>query len=207
MNICLLSDKYPPDPGGLAISAQRLAYGLSSAGHHVNVCTLSPKLPPGRVEISTPKTNLTVHHLGRHKRLDDTLANIFDLIVRLHTRSPFDILHVYYLVESAFVMVYAGRYLGTPSLISARGNDLDRTVFEPKKAAHILWALAHADVVTAVSSDLARKAHALTPDSRVEVVFNGVDTSLFAPAPRDEALLAEWGLGGGPLLGFVGQAR
>ena len=51
-------------------------------------------------------------------------------------------IHAYYVTPLAFVGVYAGRTLGVPTIVSARGNDLDRAVFDPAKSAQILYALA-----------------------------------------------------------------
>ena len=207
MKVCLLSDKYPPDPGGLAISVRRLARGLAAGGHAVHVCVLAQNIAPGEVSQSMAD-GLTVHRLGVYRRVDDSRANWFELVIRLHHQIGFDILHGYYLVGSGFVTAYAGRYLGLPTVISARGNDLDRAVFSPRRAASILWALANADAVTAVSHDLARKASALAPDCQVQVIHNGVDASHFAPAPPDPALKANLGLvEQAPLVGFVGEGR
>ena len=47
MKIALLSEKYTPDIGGLAISAERLARLLASAGHQVRV--FAPTLQPVRL--------------------------------------------------------------------------------------------------------------------------------------------------------------
>jgi glycosyltransferase involved in cell wall biosynthesis len=41
----------------------------------------------------------------------------------------------------------------------------------------------------------------------VQIIANGVDVTLFAPAPRDDTLATRWELGAGPLVGFVGEAR
>ncbi len=207
MKVCLLSDKYPPDPGGLAISVRRLARGLVVRGHTVHLCVPAQNVAPGEVSHSMDD-GLAVHRLGVYRRVDDSRANWFELVVRLHHQIGFDILHGYYLVGAGFVTVYAGRYLALPTVISARGNDLDRAAFNPGRAASILWALANADAVTAVTHDLARKAGALAPNCRLQVIHNGVDASHFAPAPPDPALKAKLGLAEqAPLLGFVGEGR
>jgi glycosyltransferase involved in cell wall biosynthesis len=205
MNICLLSDTYPPDPGGLAISARRLATGLAAAGHTVQVCLIGQELGPGQVR-RTVETGVQVHRLGPHRRLDDTRSDWFGVVTSLHREAGFDIVHGYYLVGAGFVATYAGRYLNLPVVVSARGNDLDRTVFDPGPAGPILWTLANASAVTAVSTDLARKARALS-GRPVQVIPNGVDTSVFAPGPRDPGLAAGSGLDGELLIGFVGEAR
>jgi glycosyltransferase involved in cell wall biosynthesis len=207
MNICLIPEKYPPDPGGLAVSARRLAHGLAERSHTVHVCLTTGAVPARRIE-QTVEDGVTVHRVGATKRSDAALAEWFDAVVALHRTCNFDILHGYYLVRAAYVTVYAARYLGLPSVISARGNDLDRTAFDPSRAGVILWALAHADAITAVSGDLARRATALSHDRPVHVIHNGVDTTLFAPRPTDLELAARIGLASDlPTIGFVGEAR
>jgi glycosyltransferase involved in cell wall biosynthesis len=124
-----------------------------------------------------------------------------------HRDRPFDLLHAYYVTRPAFVAVYAGALLGIPSVVSARGNDLDRTVLDPSKAAHTLHALREADAVTANSRDLAAKASALGGRRHVSVIPNGVDTEHFRPLNRDPELVATLALGPAPVIGFVGEAR
>ncbi|NDJ61468.1 MAG: glycosyltransferase family 4 protein [Chloroflexi bacterium] len=207
MKICLLSDKYPPERGGLAVSAQRLARGLHGAGHHVTVCVMSAKLPPGQ----TKRVNydgVTVYRVGKHDRDDDTLSAWFDAICALHRRlGGFDIIHAYYAVNAGFVGVYAGRYLHTPTIVSVRGNDLERGVFYPAKTGGVLWALANADAVTTVTRDLSRKAAALAPGQCIETIFNSVDTETFKPGRVDPRITADLNADGIPLIGFVGEAR
>jgi glycosyltransferase involved in cell wall biosynthesis len=149
-----------------------------------------------------------LHRVGASRRSDDTLAGWFDMIVALHTARPFDLLHGYYLVRAGYVCVFAARYLGIPSIVSARGNDLDRSVFDPARAGATLWTLTHADGVTAVSSDLARRAVALGARGPVTVVHNGVDTTGFVPRTKDRQLADRLGLSPHlPTVGFVGEAR
>jgi glycosyltransferase involved in cell wall biosynthesis len=152
LNVCLIPEKYPPDIGGLAVSARRLAGGLAARGHNVHVCHVTEALPPRHIE-HTIEGDVGVHRLGAGRRTDDTLADWFDAIVALHRSHPLDVLHGYYLARAGYVCVLAARYLGRPSVVSARGNDLERTIFDPSRAGAILWALANADAVTAVSAD------------------------------------------------------
>jgi glycosyltransferase involved in cell wall biosynthesis len=207
MNIALLTEKYPPDPGGLAVSVARLARLLASAGHRVHVFAPSGALAPGEVASSAQAT-VYVERLGAHKRADDTLAAWSDALATAHARAPFDVLHAYFVTQAGFVAVYGGRVLGVPSVVSARGNDLDRAVFDPGKAAHTLYALQHAAAVTANSRDLQRKAQALaTPfdleagrsDARVTARHRAVRTGRARPgaAPRRSA----WGSAGDRLQG------
>lgn len=207
MRICLLTPKYPPDPGGLAISARRIAQGLAAAGHQLHLCYPQPQLAPGDWQ-TIQDGDLLCHPFGPQRRPDDALMEWFEWIVALNQQYKFDILHGHYLVGAGWVTVYAGRYLGIPTIVSPRGNDLERTVFAPAEAAPILYALTEADGVAAVSQDLARKAQALAGGRLVSVIHNGVDAELFHPGPPDLTLRDELGLkSDAPLLGFVGEAR
>lgn len=211
--IALITEKYTPEIGGLGISVERIARLLTGAGRHVFVFTLSSVLKPGRVE-SADEQGVSVHRLGPHRRVDDTLADWFETIVAhcQDTRrqaEPFDLLHGYYLPRAGFTAVYAGGYLGLPSVVSARGNDLDRAVHDPRKAAHILYALGNASAITANTRQLARKAATLATGREVTRIPNGVDTELFKPGgvPRSHALVEMFGLTGRQVLGFSGEAR
>ena len=159
MKIALLSEKYTPDLGGLAISAERLARLLSSAGHEVRV--FAPTLSALPSEARTLHSNgIHLTRFGAHKRVDDTLVDWFELIVAEHEREPFDILHAYFLPQAGFVAAYTGKYLGVPSVVSIRGNDIERAAFDPAKFSHVMYALQNASAVTTNASELARKAKA-----------------------------------------------
>jgi phosphatidylinositol alpha-1,6-mannosyltransferase len=205
-NLLLLTDKYPPDVGGLAVSAQRLAQGLAQAGYAVTVSTLDASAPPG-TGVLCGDDGISALRVGVHRRTDDTLAGWFDQVVALDAAHGLDLIHAMYVTQPAFVAVAAARYLGCPSVISARGNDLDRTAFDPGKFAQILWSLQGADAVTAVTTDLARKVQILVPGREVHWIPNGVDAALFAPGPPDEVLVNSLELNGAPVVAFVGEAR
>jgi glycosyltransferase involved in cell wall biosynthesis len=213
MNIAILSEKYTPDVGGLAISTGRLARLLTSAGHYVRVFAPTRNLPPS--ETRTLHSNgIHVTRFGTHKRMDDTLVNWFELLSEEHKRNPFDILHAYFLPQAGFVAAFAGNYLGVPSVVSARGNDLERALFDPARAAHILYALEHASAVTANANELAKKAGALVPGLMVTVIPNGIDADHFRPLPRNNALAESLSVinerqFGEPssVIGFAGELR
>jgi glycosyltransferase involved in cell wall biosynthesis len=187
MKIALLSEKYTPDVGGLAISAERLARLLTSAGHRVRVFAPTLNLPASEKR-TLPSNRVDVTRFGAHKRVDDTLLDWFEIIVEEHQRQAFDVLHAYFLTQAGFVAAFAGKYLNVPSVVSARGNDLERAIFDPSRAAHILYALQHASAVTTNATELAKKAKALIPGLEVTVIPNGIDAEHFKPLPRNNAL-------------------
>jgi hypothetical protein len=85
-----------------------------------------------------------VTRFGAHKRVDDTLVDWFELIVEEHQREPFDLIHAYFLPMAGFVGTYAGKYLNIPSVVSIRGNDIERAAFDPSKFSHVMYALQNA---------------------------------------------------------------
>jgi glycosyltransferase involved in cell wall biosynthesis len=214
MKIALLSEKYTPDIGGLAISTERLARLLQSAGHNVRVFCPSVNLSPSQTR-SLTHSGISITRFGVHKRVDDTLVDWFELLTQEHEREPFDLLHAYFLAQAGFMAAYAGNYLNVPGIVSARGNDLERVLFDPSRAAPILYALSHASAVTANADELAKKAQALIPGLEVTVIPNGIDAEHFRPmsfnaplarslALMDEEKIKEERL---PVLGFVGELR
>jgi glycosyltransferase involved in cell wall biosynthesis len=216
MKIALLTEKYTPDIGGLAISSERFARLLSSAGHEVRIFAPTPStalraslsLPPSekRTLISS---GVSVTRFGASKRVDDTLVDWFELIVEEH--EPFDVLHAYFLAQAGFVAAYAGKYLNIPSVVSIRGNDIERASFDPSRLSHVMYALQNASAVTTNATELAKKAKAFI-DREIHLIPNGIDTKCFKPMERKEALAERLGITGKkkeerPIVGFVGELR
>ncbi|MGR3311006.1 MAG: glycosyltransferase, partial [Candidatus Brocadiales bacterium] len=70
------------------------------------------------------------------------------------------------------------------------------------------WTLSRADAVLAVSAQLRDYAVSLGVESnRIHVLPNGVNVSLFQPGRPDPDVREHWGLGAGPIVGFVGGLR
>ena len=203
MKIALLSEKYPPDPGGLAVSFERMAGLLSRAGHVVHIFTSSDitKHP------TQQRDGFILHQIVRRKRNEDTLADWFDAIVRVHAVECFDLIHGYFLPQAGFLAAYAANYLGIPAVVIARGNDLDRAIFDSNKAAHIFYALQNASMITTNTTELMRKSRALAPGREVTLIANGVAADLFSPAPASFELRQSLGLDDAPVIGFSGELR
>lgn len=212
MKIALLSEKYTPDLGGLAISTGRLGDSLSAAGHDVRLFAPSPNLPP-TIKQTQRSGGVHVTRFGAHKRVDDTLVDWFELIVEEHKREPFDLIHAYFLPMAGFVGTYAGKYLGIPSVVSIRGNDIERAAFDPSKFSHVMYALQHANAVTTNASELAKKAKAFI-DRDIHIIPNGIDTERFKPLEKNSVLAEALGLVDEKkkeerkfVIGFVGELR
>ena len=192
MKIALLSEKYTPDIGGLAISTERLARLLTSARHNIRVFSPTPNLPPSEKR-TLLSSGVSVTRFGAHKRVDDTLVDWFELIVKEHKREPFDILHAYFLTQAGFIATYAGKYLNIPSVVSIRGNDIERAAFDPPRFSHVMYALQNANAVTTNATELAKKAKAFF-DREIILIPNGIDTEHFKPMEKNIGLSDALGL-------------
>ncbi|HWA76752.1 MAG TPA: glycosyltransferase family 4 protein [Polyangiaceae bacterium] len=206
MRVCLVPHQYPPDFGGVASASERYAQGLLARGHEVLSVCVDRDLPPHECQRGTQQ-GVACLRIGAHRRRNDTNTSWFESIVAAHAENPFDVIVGRYLNQAAFVAVFTARFLGLPSLVSARGNDLDRGVFDETALPGLLWSLNHASAVSAVSSELARKISALAPAVTPRVIHNGVDGERFCPRPVDSELERALGLDGEPTLAFFGEAR
>ena len=207
MKIALLSEKYTPDIGGLAISTGRLGDLLSAAGNDVRLFAPTVNLPP-TIKQSQRSGGVYITRFGAHKRVDDTLVNWFELIVDEHKREPFDLIHAYFLPMAGFVGAYSGKYLKVPSVVSIRGNDIERAAFDPGKFSHVMYALQNANAVTTNAIELAKKAKAFI-DREIHLIPNGIDTGNFKPVGRNEVLAEALGVENrtSKVVGFVGELR
>jgi phosphatidylinositol alpha-1,6-mannosyltransferase len=206
LRVLLLTDRYPPHPGGLAGASRRLAGHAAASGHGVHVLVLRGEGPAGAVD-STHEGGLWVHRLAAGSDPVQAGQQAALAIDWLHGREGFDLFHGQYGSTAGFVAVYHARLLGAASYVSLRGNDLDRDLFAPERFGPLTWALQHAGAVGGVSRALVRQAEALTGRGDVRFTPNGVDGAVFAPAAPDPELRTRLGLGEGPIVGFAGELR
>ena len=150
---------------------------------------------------------IQIIRFGAHKRVDDTLLDWFEQIVEKHRRLPFDVLHAYFLTQAGFVASYAGKYLNIPTVVSIRGNDIERAPFDPGKFSHVMFTLQNASAVTTNASVLREKAKAFL-DRDISLIPNGIDGELFRPLDRNTILVDALGFQGqDKIIGFVGELR
>jgi glycosyltransferase involved in cell wall biosynthesis len=212
--LLFVSERFSPDVGGVSRSATRLAQSLAELGLSLEVLTWSRYLQPGEVvrqAINTSAGSLGVHRVGLYRHWDMTLPHTLNLLDWLHEAQPFDAVWGHYLFPAAFVAVWFAQLKGLPSLVSARGNDIDRAMFPPGDFARLQWTLAQATQIAAVSRDMAHKVTCLSQRQDVQVLHNVVDTDLFhARWPTPDLAQLRQSLGIAPqeaVLGFSGELR
>lgn len=104
--------------------------------------------------------------------------------------------------------VQLGHRAGLPVVIKVHGSDILELSRHPRRMRGTVEALREADGIVAVSRDLKEKVVALGADpGRVRVVYDGIDSDLFHPGPRDaaRARLAREVETRGPVVLYIGN--
>lgn len=177
------------------------------AGHVVEVVVHARELPGGAVETTQLESGLIVHRCGPARSVDYTQQQTLIFLEWLHRRQPFDLVWGHYLTTAGFLAAWFGRTAGIASILSVRGNDLDKELFPPGDFGRLQWCLQTATKIVTVSRDLATKVRALVNRDAL-VLPNAVDVDLFQPGPRPDDLAQKYGLVPGEIvLGFSGELR
>src|SRR5271165_1268029 len=102
-----------------------------------------------------------------------------------------DAIDAHYLYPDGVAAVWLGRALGLPTVVTARGTDVNLIPQYSVPRALIRRAISGAAALIAVSAALKRELVALgAPDEKVTVLRNGVDITLFRPVDRASARAA-----------------
>jgi glycosyltransferase involved in cell wall biosynthesis len=209
--LLFLSERYPPDLGGVATSSGRISRALAQIGADVDVIAWTRTLDAGVVALE--EGNPRIYRMGRFREWDATMphtSNLFDWLLSMHS---YDAIWGHYLAPAGFLAAWFGRVKKIPSTVSVRGNDLDRDIYPPGDFARLRWTLEQADCVSAVTAELTAKVAALSGRKDVVSLKNVVDFNVFAPPtePAGAATLAlRQKLGIRPdelILGFAGELR
>lgn len=207
MRVLLVAGRFPPQQGGAAAAAARLTRSLGDRLGRLDVLCLDSTLPPGSAR-GEALGKARVHRLGPAGREDEASQLLFEAALALAREARSELVHGFYAVPAGYVAVLAAKRLGLRSVVSLRGNDVDRDMFRAAKQPLLCWTLANADAVAGVSGELLERAKALT--GRAHGLYwtpNGVDAEAFSPGepdPGDGAALAGHPR---PWVGFSGECR
>ena len=214
--LLFITERFPPDIGGVARSASRTVGAFAKMGLEVEVLTWTRSLRVGErrlVRIEADGQNgrsITVHRVGMFGSLDHTLQYSLAILEQAHHEAPFDWIWGHYLAPAGFLAVLFGQLAGIPVSVSARGNDIDMLMFPPGDFARLKWTLERANSITTVSGDIARKVKVLlgTDRNSIRVIYNSVDSVVFQPGLPDAHLREKLGIHDNEVvLGFSGELR
>jgi glycosyltransferase involved in cell wall biosynthesis len=100
----------------------------------------------------------------------------------------FDAIDAHYFYPDGVAAVWLGRTLGLPTVVTARGTDINLIPQNALPRALIRRAIGDAAALITVSAALARELIRLgAPEEKVRVLRNGVDLALFQPLDRATA--------------------
>ncbi|MHB9025619.1 MAG: glycosyltransferase family 4 protein [Armatimonadota bacterium] len=204
--ILFLTERFPPQVGGVGISAERLARGLAARGHLVHIFHLQAGGDPG-VVCSGREGELMVHRLGTLDAMDLTLQLAGNALAHLHDRVGFHIYHGHFATPAGYLAAFYARKHGGKSFVSARGNDVDRGMFAPEQFPFLRWTLEHADGIGCVSRELVEKCAVLSGREDIRYHPNSVDAVFYHPEPANAALREALGITDEAVLGFIGELR
>jgi glycosyltransferase involved in cell wall biosynthesis len=210
MKVILATRLFAPEVAAAAFRLKALADGLAAAGHQVTVLTTRP--PAGTEEMEFPDYTVL-----RWPVLRDAGGNVrgyvqyasydFPLVPRLLFTSA-DVIISEPPPTTGVMVALVGMLKRKPYFYYAADiwSDALVAIHAPKYVSGLMrafekFALRRARGVIAVSDGVAERVRELgVPDSRVTVVANGIDTSLFQPGdqPSDEpyfvytGTMSEW---------------
>jgi hypothetical protein len=93
--LLFLSERYPPDLGGVATSAGRISRALAASGAHVDVLAWTRTLDAG---IVVPEDgNPSVYRMGRFREWDSTMPHTLNLFDWLLSKQGYDAIWGHYL--------------------------------------------------------------------------------------------------------------
>ncbi len=192
--VCIVTPEFPPEQwGGLARTAQRVAYHASRAGLDVHVarCTVEdvPFIPLDENSHIDKRDGITIHsiRLARETALspvrnlwecphNTTLQMMYQSLEILHERERFAFLHSFFLYPVGYVCGLVSRRFNLPHVATIVGNDVNRYFFSPEKVALCKSALENSDIVVGLSRDLIALANALSPlAGKARTIYNSVE--------------------------------
>lgn len=200
MRITFVTEHYPPDPGGVATSSQRVAEALAGSGHVVQVLTFDSSRPLTSEDYvrSTVENGVTVNRIGpfflRHPdlatiSLSEKLRAVFrrracnQMLASAIDFCP-DAILSFYLLNAGFLARFVASSLRVPCFVGVRGNDIGLNIFHVERFAAIRWTLQGAAAVLCVNEHLRQRTLMMSPElaDRTVVIPNGVKAPAEVPS-------------------------
>ncbi|MHA1911538.1 MAG: glycosyltransferase [Candidatus Kariarchaeaceae archaeon] len=179
-HILFIVDTIPPTYGGLATSAHRIANYLAE-DYQVIILTPSHEKSDQTIEKAIPwsekiqiiqfkRSNNEAKYLEEYSRKGEKICEEITI----------EAIVGFYLYRAGFIATYLGKRYNIPTIVSARGNDIHRSLFHSKRHSFVKYALLNSTILTSVSTELIEKGQAFEEiKDKSLVVGNGVDFELF----------------------------
>lgn len=170
LNVLFVCQTYPPDPGGLARAGARISTALEPDCARLQRLVLDPGLAPAQSIFEEG-----VIRLGPLPDKDETLQLVEQMVAH---QPGLDLVHAFYGGALAAAAVAGARRVGVPSLVSLRGNDLDRGIY---RSPWLPWLVQAAEAISCVSREQVHKLDRWFGRRDATYIPNSVDCSQFYP--------------------------
>lgn len=210
MRIALVTETFPPEVNGVAMTNQRLVRGLLQKGHAVRV------IKPRRADcLPAEAPRQSIHEvfgvpLPNYAGLKMGLPHPGELEQLFETERP-DVVHIATEGPLGFSALRAARKLGIPAISTFHTNFQDYcadygAAFAGRwMMAYLRWFHNACYLTTVPDPSLIRRLDA-EGMRNLEMLGRGADTELFHPKKRDPALRGAWGAGANDLVAiYVGR--
>jgi glycogen synthase len=208
--ILLLTERYPPQKGGMAVSCDRIAAGLRRRGLALDVIAFTRDPAAVKIEES-PRDHGADFRLAVELAPGNAVQLGWSVVRKRNLGSPYTAVAGFGAGLAGFVAVTFGAWLGVRSVVLARGNDFDRDWFDPRRGHYVREAFARAGAIGTVSPEMAERIRALLPGREVVWTPNGVDPAQWELLPQDRAardeIRAELGADGRRVIGIFGEMK
>ncbi len=210
LRIALVTETYPPEVNGVALTVARLARGLLARGHHLQL--LRPRRDSDDVpcEAGMDEHLLPGLPIPRYSELRMGLPARRRLLRLWRVARP-DVVHIATEGPLGWSALRAARELGIPVSSEFRTNfhvysgHYGIGWLQPLVTRYLRW-FHNSSAITMVPTEGMRSELEALGFERLRVVGRGVDAERFAPRHRSASLRAQWGVGDhDPVLLCVGR--
>ncbi|GCL62891.1 glycosyl transferase [Rubrivivax pictus] len=202
LHIAVVTETYPPEVNGVALTVARLVRGLQARGHRLQLVRPRPRLdapPDSQASGLLDELQLPGLPIPRYPQLTMGLPATGVLRARWQQQRP-DLVHIATEGPLGWSALRAARQLGLPVTSDFRTNFqaysqhygigwLERPILAYLRHFH------NRTQATMVPTPVLQRALMRAGFENVSVVARGVDTAQFGPAQRSTALRASWGAG------------
>ena len=208
VKICLLTLEYPPHEIGAAIACRRIAKTLAKKVE-VHVLSFARDTMHAKKKSMLAhdiEDGVNVHRISRYPRSARTdvaqdIQVLCSFLEKLDKRHRFDIFHGFDIAGAGFAACFISKKRKKSSVVSVRGDEMGKSMFDPKFFGSIRWTLESADHLAFASDELMQDADIMTPvKDKSTVIPSSLDPFEFFY--RDIKLKLD-----GFVVGFAGVAR
>jgi len=189
MQILWLTENYPPRRGGMAQACDRIVSNLRGAGTNIDVVSLNAA---GQHIKSVQQQNGRLIHAPACDNPGHVLNCLFNYLEDPAGSQQYDCVVAFGGYLPILALPVFKSWLRTKAVTMLRGNDFDLGVFMPQRRAMLADALKASDVSCVLSGDLHKKVANLYPETKLQVITNGIDIANWHCDSSDYQAATAW---------------